>query len=59
MLIQLGHTILEWAKKSGSRGLAKISQGDPLIEGGQSIDKWTPFANRDEALPLPEFYSAS
>lgn len=55
----------------GSAGYTELASGNPafitdaagytrrslqLIEGGASIDKWTPFASRDEALSYLNFY---
>ena len=60
VLIQLGHTgYTEWANKNPAfvaDSTANLRKSLQLIEAGKTIDKWTPFASRDEAVSYLNFY---
>ncbi len=60
VLVQLGYAgYFEWANKNPAfvaDSSANLRKAVQLIEGGKSIDKWTPFASREETLSFLNFY---
>jgi hypothetical protein len=59
VLMQLGYAgYTDWANKNpafAADSATNLVKAIRLIEGGKSIDKWTPFNNRDEALSYLNF----